>query len=47
MAKRKQALFSFAIDGRRRVWGIRREHVLCLLWWDPNHQVCPSQKKAT
>jgi hypothetical protein len=40
-------LFSLRITGRRRVWGILDEHVLRLLWWDPEHQVCPSLKKHT
>ena len=40
-------LFSLRITGRRRAWGILDEHVLRLLWWDPEHQVCPSLKKHT
>jgi hypothetical protein len=40
-------LFSLRITGRRRVWGILDEHVLRILWWDPEHQVCPSPKKHT
>lgn len=40
-------LFSLRITGRRRVWGILDEHVLRLLWWDPEHQVCPSARKHT
>jgi hypothetical protein len=40
-------LFSLRITGRRRVWGIVDEHVLRILWWDPDHQVCPSPKKHT
>lgn len=35
-------LFSLRITGRRRVWGFREANVLRLLWWDPEHQVCPS-----
>jgi hypothetical protein len=40
-------LFSLRISGRRRVWGIMDEHVFRVLWWDPEHQVCPSAKKHT
>lgn len=40
-------LFSLRITGRRRVWGILDEHVLRILWWDPEHQVCPSPKRHT
>jgi hypothetical protein len=40
-------LFSLRIAGRRRVWGILDEHVLRILRWDPEHQVCPSPRKHT
>ncbi len=30
-----------------RIWGIREQHVLHLLWFDPEHLVCPSKKKHT
>jgi hypothetical protein len=40
-------LFSLRITGRRRVWGILDEHVLRILWWDPEHEVCPSMKRHT
>ncbi|HEX6751898.1 MAG TPA: hypothetical protein VF092_31680 [Longimicrobium sp.] len=39
--------FSLRIDGPGRVWGIREEHVMRILWWDPNHEVCPSRLKHT
>ena len=38
-------LFSLRIDGKKRIWGDRQGACLILLWWDPNHQVCPSSKK--
>lgn len=41
------ALFSFAVDGKHRVFAIRIAGVAHLLWWDPNHLVCPSHKKHT
>ncbi len=37
-------LFSLRIEGDNRVWGIKEGHILRLLWWDPDHQVCPSLK---
>jgi len=43
----EDALFSFRLSGRERVWGIRREALLHLLWWDPKHEVCPSHRKHT
>jgi hypothetical protein len=40
-------LISFRLDGRKRLWGIRHLNVLKILWWDPNHLVCPSRQKRT
>ena len=33
------------LSGAERVWGIRQLNVLSLLWWDPDHLVCPSGDK--
>lgn len=40
-------LVSLRLSATERVWGIREEGVLRVLWWDPNHLVCPSEKKNT
>jgi len=40
-------VFSFRCNGRQRIIGIRDNGVVKLLWWDPNHQVCISDKKHT
>lgn len=40
-------LFSLRVTGERRVLGFREANILRLLWWDPNHEVCPSVKKHT
>lgn len=40
-------LLSLRLSGTQRVWGILEQGILNLLWWDPNHQVCPSNKKNT
>jgi hypothetical protein len=46
IGKDEQArLFSLRITGRIRLWGIRDIAVLRVLWWDPEHSVCPSLKK--
>lgn len=42
-----ESLISLRMTGEQRIWGIRQKSVLLLLWWDPNHQVYPSQKKHT
>lgn len=40
-------LVSLRLSAKSRVWGILEEGVLRLLWWDPNHEICPSKKKNT
>lgn len=40
-------LVSLRLAGLTRVWGIRRQRTLRVLWWDPEHKVCPSKKKHT
>jgi hypothetical protein len=40
-------LFSLRITGTIRIWGIRDIAILRVLWWDPNHEVCPSFKRHT
>ena len=42
-----EQLFSLRIGGRKRIFGWRREAVLYVLWWDPDHKVCPSEMKHT
>ena len=43
----RDSLFSLRITGKERVWGIRTNHVIELLWWDPEHEVCPATKRNT
>ena len=42
-----EELFSLRLSGKERVWGVLEHNVLTILWWDPDHQVCPSLKKNT
>lgn len=42
-----EQLYSLRIVAKERVWGIRDRHILKLLWWDPEHQVYPVEKKNT
>ena len=43
----QDSLVSLRLDGVTRVWVMRNEHVAFLLWWDPEHGVCLSNKKHT
>ncbi|HST60034.1 MAG TPA: hypothetical protein VLK84_15115 [Longimicrobium sp.] len=40
-------VYSVRVTGRRRIIGLRDGGVLRVLWWDPEHEVCPSAKKHT
>lgn len=40
-------LVSLRLSGPERVWGIRAGNVLKVLWWDPEHAVCPSMLRNT
>jgi predicted DNA-binding transcriptional regulator AlpA len=40
-------LFSLRLSSLERLWGLRSNDVFSVLWWDPNHQICPSPKKHT
>lgn len=40
-------VFSFHFSGKKRIIGIREFGAIRLLWWDPEHGVCPSVKKHT
>lgn len=37
-------LFSLRISGAKRIFGIRDGRVFKVLWWDPNHTVCPTKR---
>ena len=41
------ALMSFRLTGPSRVWCRMDGSVMMVLWWDPRHAVCPSNKKHT
>jgi hypothetical protein len=43
----EESLFSLSLSGKERIWGVRESNILKLLWWDPKHKVCPSNKKHT
>ena len=40
-------LVSFRLTGKQRLWAIRLRNESRLLWWDPNHEICPSHKRHT
>ena len=40
-------VISLRLGGRPRIFGVRRGAVCSLLFYDPEHQICPSEKKHT
>ena len=40
-------LVSLRFGSRERMWGIRVQNTLKILWWDPRHEVYPVGKKHT
>lgn len=40
-------LFSLRLTGATRVYGILRDGVFSIIWYDCNHEICPSVKKHT
>jgi hypothetical protein len=40
-------LVEFRLSGIERIWGVRDGHICHVLWWDPDHQVCPSELRHT
>lgn len=41
------SIFSFSLQNKLRVVGIRENEHFHVLWYDPGHEVCPSKKKHT
>ena len=37
-------LFSLRVTGKERIFGIRQDNVLKVLWYDDDHKVCPLNK---
>ena len=40
-------LVSFRLSSRKRIFVVRHDHYALPLWWDPEHEVCPVEKKRT
>lgn len=41
------SIFSFSLQNKLRIVGIRENEHFHVLWYDPEHEVCPSKKKHT
>ena len=41
------SIFSFAFENKLRLVGIREKEDFHALWYDPEHEICPSKKNHT
>lgn len=35
-------LFSLRVNGKPRLWGLLEGASFNIIWWDPNHEICPT-----
>jgi len=42
-----ERLYRLKFTGKLRIWGILHGHIFKILWFDPEHTVCPSQLRHT
>lgn len=40
-------IFVIHFAGKKCLWGIREGRAFKIIWWDPNHEVCPANLKHT
>lgn len=40
----RDSIFSFALQNKLRIVGIKEEPFFHVLWYDPEHKVCPSKR---
>lgn len=33
--------------GTQRLYGVLRDNVFHVIWWDPDHKICPTSKRNT
>lgn len=38
-------VFSLRLSGDERIYGILEGNILKVVWYDPNHEICPSTKR--
>jgi hypothetical protein len=42
-----EGLYSLRLSSTKRIYGIRFNSIIKLLWWDPDHKICPAPLKHT
>lgn len=41
------SFYSLHLTGTERLWGYIQEGIFYVIWYDQNHEICPSKKKHT
>ena len=47
LEEESDSIFSFALQNKLRVVGIREGRYFHVIWYDPEHKICPATKKNT
>ena len=47
LEEESDSIFSFALQNKLRVVGIREGRYFHVIWYDPEHRICPATKKNT
>jgi hypothetical protein len=42
-----ETLFGWHVSGKERLWCAEYDGMMCVLWWDPDHEVYPVSLKNT
>jgi hypothetical protein len=42
-----ETLYAWHVGGKERLWCAEFAGMMCILWWDPKHEVYPVPKKYT
>ena len=40
----EEFIFRFRLNGKNRLYGFRISAIFYLLWWDPEHKICPCER---
>jgi len=38
-------IYHIEFDGMKRLWGIFDGSIFRIVWWDPDHEICPSRRR--
>lgn len=44
IGREEDELFRFRCGGQQRIWGARQGSQFLVVWWDPEHKICPVER---